>query len=65
MMGFKTEKELIQEGYRFVAGIDEVGRGSLFGPVVAAAVVFPAEFFLKKKPTWAGEVFDSQVSSAD
>jgi ribonuclease HII len=61
MMGFKTEKELIQEGYRFVAGIDEVGRGSLFGPVVAAAVVFPAEFFLKKKPTWAGEVFDSKL----
>jgi len=60
-MGFKTEKELIQEGYRFVAGIDEVGRGSLFGPVVAAAVVFPAEFFLKKKPTWAGEVFDSKL----
>jgi len=44
-----------------VAGIDEVGRGSLFGPVVAAAVVFPAEFFLKKKPTWAGEVFDSKL----
>lgn len=44
-----------------MAGIDEVGRGSLFGPVVAAAVVFPAEFFLKKKPTWAGEVFDSKL----
>lgn len=30
------------QGYRIVAGIDEVGRGPLAGPVVAAAVVFPA-----------------------
>jgi len=28
-----------EQGYRFVAGLDEAGRGSLFGPVVAAAVV--------------------------
>lgn len=27
---------------RLVAGVDEVGRGALFGPVVAAAVIFPA-----------------------
>ena len=30
------------EGYRLVAGVDEVGRGALFGPVVAAAVVLPS-----------------------
>lgn len=30
------------EGARLVAGVDEVGRGPLFGPVVAAAVVLPA-----------------------
>jgi len=35
------EKELIACGYRFIAGIDEVGRGCLAGPVVAAAVVLP------------------------
>lgn len=29
------------EGFCFIAGIDEVGRGPLAGPVVAAAVVFP------------------------
>jgi ribonuclease HII len=29
------------EGFSFVAGVDEVGRGPLAGPVVAAAVVFP------------------------
>ena len=33
------ERELRARGFRAVAGVDEVGRGSLFGPVVAAAVV--------------------------
>ncbi len=31
------------EGCRYVAGMDEVGRGPLAGPVVAAAVIFPPE----------------------
>ncbi len=31
------------EGFSFVGGVDEVGRGPLAGPVVAAAVVFPRE----------------------
>jgi ribonuclease HII len=34
------EKTLHDSGYRFIAGVDEVGRGALAGPVVAAAVVF-------------------------
>ena len=34
-----TERELRTRGFRLVAGVDEVGRGSLFGPVVAAAVI--------------------------
>ena len=38
----KREKKLWAEGARVVAGVDEVGRGSLFGPVVAAAVVLDA-----------------------
>jgi ribonuclease HII len=29
------------EGYKYVAGVDEAGRGALLGPLVAAAVVFP------------------------
>ncbi len=36
------EEQLYAEGYRFVAGVDEAGRGCLAGPVVAAAVIFPA-----------------------
>ena len=35
----RFEKQAWQAGARLVAGVDEVGRGSLFGPVVAAAVV--------------------------
>ena len=31
---------MIERGYEFVAGVDEVGRGCLAGPVVAAAVIF-------------------------
>lgn len=37
----ERERTLWADGYRFVAGIDEVGRGPLAGPVVAAVVVFP------------------------
>ena len=35
------EKECYQKGYHIVAGIDEVGRGPLAGPVVTAAVILP------------------------
>ncbi|MDR7236269.1 ribonuclease HII [Neobacillus drentensis] len=33
-------------GYELIAGVDEVGRGPLAGPVVAAAVILPKDFFL-------------------
>ncbi len=35
------ERWLTSQGFRFVAGIDEVGRGCLAGPVVAGAVILP------------------------
>ena len=37
------EREYFKRGYRLVAGVDEVGRGPLAGPVVAAAVILPLE----------------------
>lgn len=37
------EKEAKQAGHRLIAGIDEVGRGPLAGPVVAAAVILPED----------------------
>lgn len=42
----KYEHALWQSGRRFIAGIDEVGRGPLAGPVVAAAVILPEDFHL-------------------
>jgi ribonuclease HII len=35
------EQALRYRGFRVIAGVDEVGRGALFGPVVAAAVILP------------------------
>lgn len=41
------ETRLRAEGYRLVAGVDEAGRGSLAGPVVAAAVLLPPAFVIE------------------
>ena len=35
------EQALRYYGFQRIAGVDEVGRGALFGPVVAAAVILP------------------------
>ena len=37
------ETALLRQGYRFIAGVDEAGRGAWAGPVVAAAVILPAD----------------------
>jgi len=39
----KFERQARLAGYHNVAGVDEVGRGALFGPVFAAAVILPIE----------------------
>ena len=41
--GNKYEKLARAQGAALIAGVDEVGRGALFGPVVAAAVILPSE----------------------
>ena len=52
------ERWLRSRGYRFVAGIDEVGRGCLAGPVVAGAVILP--------PDWIPDgLRDSKLLRAD
>jgi ribonuclease HII len=38
----RPEQALRYHGFERIAGVDEVGRGALFGPVVAAAVILPA-----------------------
>lgn len=40
------EKELYEKGVSFIAGVDEVGRGPLVGPVVTACVVLPKGYTL-------------------
>lgn len=39
------ENELYENGIKYIAGIDEVGRGPLVGPVVTAAVILPRDFY--------------------
>lgn len=53
---FTEEEKLIAQGYKLIAGVDEVGRGPLAGPVVAAAVILP----LEERPSWLGKVRDSK-----
>lgn len=43
----KYEKGLYNKGYSLIAGVDEVGRGPLVGPVVAAAVILPKNYKLE------------------
>ena len=53
------ERKLEAQGYRLIAGIDEVGRGALAGPVTAAAIILPRHL---RKP-WLNQVKDSKQLS--
>lgn len=44
---YENEKRLWNKGCQNIAGCDEAGRGPLFGPVVAAAVILPHDFVLE------------------
>lgn len=44
---YKYEKELYSNNIKYIGGVDEVGRGPLVGPVVAACVVLPENFMLE------------------
>ena len=44
---YSYERELIKEGITLIAGVDEVGRGPLVGPVVTAAVILPINYQLE------------------
>lgn len=50
------EKRFLSQGFRFIAGVDEAGRGPLAGPIVAAAVILPI-------PTFQEQLQDSKKLS--
>jgi len=56
---FAEEERLMAQGYQFIAGIDEAGRGSLAGPVVAAAVILPGNVNVP----WLDQIRDSKQLS--
>lgn len=55
------EDKLKAQGYELIAGIDEVGRGALAGPVVAGAVILPDS----AKLPWFGLVRDSKELNSE
>ena len=47
MLEYTIEEELWDNGYSYVCGVDEAGRGPLCGPVVAAAVILPKGLYIE------------------
>ena len=47
MLEYTLEQKLYEQGYQFVCGVDEAGRGPLCGPVVAAAVILPCGLYIE------------------
>ena len=46
-MQLEYERKLYKDGITIIAGVDEVGRGPLVGPVVASAVILPKNYKLE------------------
>jgi ribonuclease HII len=61
VVDFRIEKACLAKGYATVAGVDEVGRGALFGPVVAVALSFPPGFCPPRRPAWTKKINDSKL----
>ncbi len=60
-MNLRYEKQKLKQGYNYVIGCDEVGRGCLAGPVVAAAVIFNHS----SGPKWLSQINDSKKLSPE
>jgi len=67
----KYERALWQDGKAYIAGVDEVGRGPLAGPVVTAAVILPPDFDIlgvndskKLSPKKREELYDKIMENA-
>jgi len=57
--GWEYETALLDRNVKVIAGVDEVGRGPLAGPVVAAAVILPTSL-IDSAATWLADVRDSK-----
>lgn len=57
---YTEERVLLERGYSYVAGIDEVGRGPLAGPVVAGVVILPPN----PRGAWLDGIRDSKTMTA-
>lgn len=61
MVTASIEREVLGRGFARLAGVDEAGRGALFGPVVAAAVILPASLLRLPVRGWLSEINDSKL----
>ena len=61
MPNLDIEQDVRSVQYKYIAGVDEVGRGPLAGPVVSAAVVLPHD--LTGNEGWLGVINDSKKLS--
>ena len=57
---YDEEEALLERGYSYVAGMDEVGRGPLAGPVVAGVVILPP----RPQGLWLDGITDSKAMTA-
>ena len=71
MLAYTIENEVRTEGYNFICGVDEAGRGPLCGPVTAAAVILPDGLFIeglndskKLSPKKRKQVFNQIIENA-
>ena len=48
MLEFTLENQYKEQGFELIAGVDEAGRGCLCGPVCAAAVILPSDYYHEK-----------------
>ena len=75
MPSFDIEDAIYEEGYEYVCGCDEAGRGPLCGPVVAAAVILPRGLIIeglddskklteKKRERLYGEIIEKALAYA-
>jgi ribonuclease HII len=61
---FSIEKELYSRGYRYIAGVDEAGRGALAGPLSLGMVIYPLSVFNDIPESVSKSIADSKKLTA-